>query len=256
MKLRSILVALLVLAVVALGVVAIVHSRTQACKTLQIMVTNAKSDPDITPKEISNLLHKNGVSPIGRSVKALNRPAMERALRQNVWFDSITALRCQGSKVILEVRAKEPLVQVFPVEGDPYMLSSNGEFLPWHDAINRKFFVLNGEVHSQYAPGMNVQKSRERALQNALRVALYLRSDATASAQYTQLYAAQNGDIQLYNNLSGHLVLVGNGENMKVKMQNLQKVYSQGLVYLPMQQYDKLDARYKGKVYASKKVYN
>lgn len=253
MKLKSILVAILVLAVVAFGIVAIVHSRTQVCKTLDVVMVNEQSNPNITPAGITSLLKKNGVSPVGRPVKGLDRAAMERALSQNVWFDKITALRSKGSKVVMEVRAKEPLVQVFPLEGDPYMISANGEFLPWHDLINKKFFVLNGEVHTPYTPGMNVKNCRERALQNALRVALYLRSDSVARAQYTQLYAAQNGDIQLYNNLSGHLVLVGNGQNMNEKMQNLQKVYSQGLVHLPMQQYDKLDARYKNKVYASKK---
>ena len=216
-------------------------------------MVNEKSNPNITPAKIAELLKKNDVFPVGQPVKKLDRPAMERALRQNVWFDKITALRNKGSKVTMEVRAKEPLVQVFPLEGEPYMISCNGEFLPWHNVVDRKFFVLNGEVHTQYQAGLNVKNTKERALHNALQVALYLRSDSVARAQYTQLYAAQNGEIQLYNNLSGHLVLVGNGENMKEKMQNLQKVYSQGLVYLPMQQYDVIDARYKGKIYANKK---
>ena len=253
MKLKSVLVALLVLAVVALAITAVVHSRTQKCSKLSIVVVNSESNQEITPQTLERLLKQSKANPVGRSINDLDREAMERVMRQNVWFDSITVMHTKGSTVKIEVRAKEPLVQVFPKEGDPYMISARGEFLPWINVVNQKFFVLNGDVHAQYAPGKNVTQSKDPALLNALRVATYLRDDEVAKAQYTQLYAAPNGEIQLYNNVTGHLVLVGNGEDMKGKMNNLEKVYTRGLVYLPNNQYDRIDARYEGKVYANKK---
>lgn len=253
MKLKRILMALLALVVVSFVVIGIVHSYHQTCTSVAITLSNKTENPNLTAGTIEQILKNTGTYPLGKPLGKVSRDDIQRALRQNVWFDSITSLNRNGSKVELSVAARVPLAQVFPASGSPYLISTNGDFLPVPPHIAYHLILVSGLVNTQYSAGANIADSKETALRDAFRTALYISRHPSERAQYSQIYVNNSRELELYNNVSQHVVLIGNADRLPEKFDNLRTVYSEALVYLPPKQYSRIDARYKDRVFATKK---
>ncbi len=253
MKLKRIFMVLLALVVVAFVVVGIVRSSHQKCTSVAITLSNKAPNPNFTEKTVEQILKNTGTYPLNKPLGKIDRDDIHKALRQNVWFDSITSLSRNGSKVELSVATRVPLVQVFPSSGNPYLISSNGDFLPIPPCVAYHLILVNGLVNTQYTVGANISNCKEAALVNAFQTALYISKHPTEKAQYSQIFINNNREIELYNNVSQHVVLIGNAERLPEKFENLQTVYSEALVYLPSKQYSRIDARFKDRIFATKK---
>ena len=256
MKLKGILLLLLLVAVTAGVVLAIVRFRPKTCERTEVRLLYAGSDTVLTEGEVLAILQSKGVQLTGESSGHLRRTDVEEALRTNVWFDSLLNLTPVGTTLRMDIRIKSPLLAVYPDNGLPYFIGHEGELLPDNSRLTSNLPVLNGNVRTPYSPGKNVRDLKERALQDAYRIALALNADTLLAPQLTQLYVNSEGEIEAYNCLARHAVLIGHADNLDRKLQQLHIVYDKALIHLPNDMYSQVDVRFNNRVFATRKIVN
>lgn len=247
---------LLALVVVVFAVIAVVHSHNQKCTSVKVSVVNTTTNTSFSDQVVEQILKTAGLYPLGKSVGSVDRTAIENALRQNVWFDSIVALSTKGSRIELKVAARIPLIQVYVEGEDPYLISDNGSFLPYPHNVASRLIVVNGNVSAKYKAGARIESCSDKALREAFQAARFISSDPQAKAQYSQIYIAPDGQLQLYNSITRHIVVIGDASDLREKMDNVEAAYRDGIIYMPSDEYTSIDARFKDRVYATKKNAN
>ena len=253
MKLKGILLLFLLIAVTAGVVIAIMCLRPKTCERVEVRLEYPGSDTLLTPQEVLAIINSHGLQMVGSAPGQLRRSEVENALRSNVWFDSLLTLTPVGSTLVMDIRVKSPLLAVYPANGLPYFIGHKGEMLPDNSRVRSHLTVLNGNVRTPYMQGKNVRDLKDRALNDAYRIALAIEADTTFSHQLTQLYVNDDTEIEAYNPLFRHTVLFGHADNIGPKLRQLHIVYDKALIYMPADTYAKVDIRFKNRVFATRK---
>ena len=234
-------------------VIAIVCLRPKTCERVEVRLEYPGSDTLLTPQEVLAIINSHGLQMVGSAPGQLRRSEVENALRSNVWFDSLLTLTPVGSTLVMDIRVKSPLLAVYPANGLPYFVGHKGEMLPDNSRVRSHLTVLNGNVRTPYMQGKNVRDLKDRALNDAYRIALAIEADTTFSHQLTQLYVNDDTEIEAYNPLFRHTVLFGHADNIGPKLRQLHIVYDKALIYMPADTYAKVDIRFKNRVFATRK---
>lgn len=253
MKLKGILLLFLLIAVTAGVVIAIVCLRPKVCERVEVRLEYTGADTLLTQQEVLSILNRHGLQLVGSAPGQLRRADVEKALRTNVWFDSLLNLTPVGSTLMMDIRVKSPLITVYPANGMPYYIGHNGELLPDNSRVHSPLMVLNGKVATPYRAGMSVATVKEPALQEAYRIALAIKADSVFSSQLTQLYVNDDSEVEAYSPLFRHSVLFGHADNLEQKLRQLHIVYDEALIYMPADTYSKVDVRFKNRVFATRK---
>ena len=253
MKLKGILLLLLLVAVTAGVVLAIVYLRPKECDKVEVRLAYTGPDTLLTDGEVLGILKSKGIVLEGSAPGKLRRSQIEEALRSNVWFDTLLNLTPMGTALMMEVRVKSPFIAVFPNGGLPYFIGNNGEILPDNSRVSSTLFVLNGNITTPYTPHKNVRDVKDTSLYEAYLIARAIAADTLLSGQLTQLYVNDNSEIEAYNTLDRHSVLIGHADNIGKKLEQLHIVYDEALIYLPAGMYSQVDVRFQNRVFATKK---
>ena len=253
MKLKGILLLLLLVAVAAGVVVALVCLRPKVCERVEVRLEFTGTDTLLTQQEVLSILSSHGLQLVGSAPGQLRRADVEKALRTNVWFDSLLSLTPVGSTLMMDIRVKSPLIAVYPANGMPYYIGHGGELLPDNSRVQSHLMVLNGKVNTPYRAGTNVATVKEPALKEAYRIALAIEADSVFSSQLTQLYVNDDSEVEACNPLFRHTVLFGHADNLEQKLRQLHIVYDEALIYMPAETYSKVDVRFKNRVFATRK---
>lgn len=253
MKFKGILLFLLLVAVAVGVVLALVYLRPKECDRVVVRLEFAGPDSIVTTDEVLDLLESKGIALAGAASGKLKRSEVEEALRTNVWFDSLLNLTPIGTTLMMDVRIKTPLITVYPNNGLPYFIGTNGELLPDNSRVQSQLFVLNGNVATPYTARKNVRDLKENTLQDAYRIASALAADSLLSSQLTQIYVNEESEIEVYNTLACHSVLFGSADNLEQKMEQLHIVYDNGIIFLEPNKYSQVDVRFKNRVFAQKR---
>ena len=256
MKLKGILLLLLLVAVTVGVVLAIVRFRPKTCDRTEVRLSYTGSDTVVTEAEVLALLRARGVQLTGIAPGNIRRTDVETALRTNVWFDSLLNLTPVGSTLRMDIRIKSPLLSVYPDNGLPYFIGHDGELLPDNSRIRSSLPVLSGNVRTPYTQGKNVSDLKETTLLDAYRIALALSNDTLLAPQLTQLYVNDNGEIEAYNCLARHSVLIGHADNLARKLRMLHIAYDKALIYFPADTYSQVDVRFNNRFFATRKLVN
>lgn len=251
-KLKSILVLFFLACVIVLVVVAIVHNLNVTCNTLEVRVETISGKSPLTEKMAQQLIINSEANPIGGKVRKANATAMENALKQNPWFNKITATTVKGSRLLVTISAKCPIALLCHPDSDPLLLADNGQLLP-DDTLINYLPVINGSI-TKLSPFFSVKKSKQTGLKNAYSTALFLCKNQDYAAQYPQIFVRPDGLIELYSIYGDQPVLIGNADNLSTKLANVDIAYKNGI--LTTGNYKALDARFNNRIYAIKSQTN
>lgn len=253
MKLKGILLLFFIVAIIAGVVIAIVCLQPKVCEKVEVRLEHTGADTLLTEQEVLSVLADHGLSPVGMEPGHLRRSEVEKALRTNVWFDTLLNLTPVGSTMVMDIRVKSPLVAVYPDNGMPYYIGRRGELLPDNSRVLAPLMVLNGNVSTPYRAGKNVSDLQEKSLQEAYRLALALESDSSLAHQFTQLYVNSDSELEAYIPLFRHSVLFGHADKLDQQIRQLHIFYDEALIFLPADSYSKVDVRFKNRVFATRK---
>lgn len=252
-KIKGFLIILLLLVVVVFVIMAITRVRNEVCETLIVKVDATGENEVFTERDVDSLLRVAGVHPVGKIHQSIRRQQLIDALSAHVWFDEIRTLTRSGKDLILEVSVRKPIVRVFPIQGDAYLLDEEGGMLPDSEGAYERLPVMSGQIKAKYKAGETIYTIQDPAMISTFEIVTAVMKDKVLAAQFPQFEVRSNGETDMYSVLGNHIVHVGTSYGIAEKLKNLHLLYSEALVYMYPDSYSQIDVRFKNKVFATKK---
>ena len=245
-KLKSFLVLLLLVVAIVLVAVAGFHYFNRTCEEVKVVIADKNNRAMVSEQQACELILHSSANPIGKKVHKFDRDGMEQALQKNPWVKGIQSTNVNGSCLTVTIDTKSPLALLFPEDGDPLVLASDGQLLS-DDPRCTNLLVINGTV-GKCQPQAFVKKGS--VLYDAYTIAKSIAENSNYAAQYPEIFVRADGQIELYSVLGGHTILLGNADNLSDKLANLDAAYSKGI--LSAGPYQSLDLRFQDRIYAVK----
>ncbi|MBO4498899.1 MAG: cell division protein FtsQ [Bacteroidaceae bacterium] len=189
---------------------------------------------------VLDLLDREGINPIGKSLDEVNLDSMEKVLEMHPLIMSAQCYRTVGDGIRIKIRCSVPLVRVMSGNGSDYWVDSNGRILE----------SLGCAVNVPVATG-NI--SRRFAREELLNIVRDINSDQFWKAQVEQITVDANGNVELVPRVGNHVVQLGKPENTAEKLDRVFKFYEKGLDEIGWNKYRSVSAAFDGQIVCRKR---
>lgn len=226
------------------------------------VVLQKKKEAFITEKEILHIVEKKIGKIQGKQIKDLDVGDIETLLLQNPYLSKADFHTGITGKVVITVRQREPVVQIFNVFGEHFWLDSVGYYMPPSVHAIPNTIVANGNIPckvSEIANGhintdnMEAKNKCSSILSKILYIALSIEKDSLLCCQIDQIYVNSPRDFHLTPKIGSGIIEIGDVENLRQKLYKLKHLYSEGFLYDGWDRYRKINLEFKDQVVCTKK---
>ena len=239
MKLLRVILSLVLLAYI---VVAVSWSRNQSATELcRGIVVDPIESRFVTVKEITRELGKLPEEAEKMRIHQINTDSIERMLAS---IDNIERVRCvvtTDNRVHVEVDPLEPVARIFDRDSSYY--------------INRagKRISATARYHSD-VPIVSGSFTRDFPPTAMLPLISYINSDSTWTTLITHNKAYDRRNVILVPMIHGHVINIGDMENLGDKFDRLRLAYKKILPVRGWDFYDTLSVKWRGQIVATRRV--
>lgn len=218
------------------------------CSNYTISIKATGQNLFMDEKDVEQLLLKAAGGKIkGQPVSSFALHQLEQSLEKNnwvskaeVWFDNQDALH-------VTVTEKTPVARLFTTNGNSFYLDEQGKRLPLSDKMSARV-----PVFTNYTEAKKPTAKDSAFVKDIVNAASLILRDSFWMAQVAQVDITANGTFEMIPVVGGHIVRLGNGEEMDKKLRRLYIFYQQVLSKTGFDRYRLIDVQYNGQVVASR----
>jgi cell division protein FtsQ len=250
MKKRVLILFLGLIFLVAFIVVSLVFSSKQrkdaVCTGVDVFF---EEDEQFIPKsEIENIVYNSVEGLKSRKLNTLNTEKIERNIEKHPWVKKAEAFigfqrmdkKFFAGRLKIFITQREPLFRVMYNDGG-YYVDTEGCKMPFSSINTKKVVVCGGRITNA------IIKDELIGFVN------YINDDTFWKAQIEQIYVKGNGEYVLVPRLGGHLIELGNLENLDKKFRNLLALYDQGFEKGGWEKYRKVSVKFDNQIVCTRK---
>jgi cell division protein FtsQ len=260
-KFLKILSGVLVFSVV-LVMLGFVHHEQQAlvCKGISIRIDNEFDHEFIDVEDIRKLIVNSGDSIIGQPVASIDVGHLEKLIGNHPSVAKADVYKTIDGEIQVEVRQRNPILRVFPVNGDGFYIDEEGSFMPLSNKYSAKVLVANGHIvagnaiYSTSIPEIikNDSLSSKTILDDLFLLAKYINEDEFRKAQIQQVYVDITREIELIPRVGNHRIIIGDVSDIEEKFNRLWIFYTKGLSKTGWNEYETINLKYKNQIVCTK----
>ena len=245
-KIRIIGRIILIISVLVVTILAFVQIPKRQCSKVEVVAHTQNESVVLPQADVERLLAEAGIETVGVRIKEVDLSAITALLKANPYVKDLNFVHFAGSRLVIDYNLRTFLLHVFTAGGDQYFVDDEGNLIPYTSKMKDYLTVANGSLHQHYKKGAQVGKE----LTPVVELARMLDADEFCKAQFRQIYRRQNGELEMVSTIGNQVVLFGTMENAEEKLDNLKKVYQQGMPRKGYDTYAYLDARFKNRIIA------
>ncbi|PLX03027.1 MAG: hypothetical protein C0595_08515 [Marinilabiliales bacterium] len=188
-------------------------------------------------------------------VNALKIRNMERELLKNPYVKNADVFTGINGEMIVNVREEKPLLRIFNKDSKGYYITKEGDILPLSNEYTARVFVVNGYINIPSVNGFsNINDTiyARTQLQGILKLAKLLSENEFLNAQINQIYLNSKNEFELIAEVGKCTVILGNLNNIDVKLRNLQAFYKQALLVEGLDKYKSINLKFDGQIVCAK----
>ncbi|HPR57190.1 MAG TPA: hypothetical protein PK915_02335 [Bacteroidales bacterium] len=195
----------------------------------------------------------------GRCLDSINTQKIAEKLIKNPYINYARVIKALSGQIKVELKRSKALVRVINQQGTSFYLGHQGEALPTSQQFIPKTLVATGYITD--APDLSAKFNYDpmsNPLQaNSLLSRIYLLASEInqhnlLKESIGQIYVNRQKEFELVPSSGNHVILIGNGENLEHKFENLLAFYQAGMNKIKPEDYNIIDLRYKDLVYCKK----
>lgn len=235
--------------VITLLVSANSKAKTRTCKGVMISINNGGDRIYVEKEDVLKTMEKTAHgSLLKKHTGDINLAGLENALEKNPWIQDVELYF--DTKDILHVAVSErvPVARVFTTAGTSFYIDSAGFALPLLESYSARLPVITG-----FTAAKKMNAADSALLQQTKEVVQTISADAFWNAQVGQIDITPERRFELIPVVGSHVIRLGNGDEVKEKLQKLMVFYKQVLPKAGLAKYSALDVRFHGQVVAVKR---
>lgn len=234
-----ILIALLAYAVVA-AVWVSGKNRDVRCTGIEVLVSGETEAGEVTRRGILDELVNFDKGILKKTTDEIDTRKIEDYLRQFSNFESVECLLTTAGKLRINVVPIVPELRVFTGD-DSYYINKDGKRI----RANAEFFadvpVVAGRFTDRFPP------------QALLPVTRAIAADSLVKNLVAMVEVADADNILLIPRVKGHVINIGDRNNLKDKFHRLKLMYTRVMPYRGWNAYDTVSVKFKGQIVATRR---
>ncbi|MBQ7490305.1 MAG: hypothetical protein IJT51_07300 [Bacteroidales bacterium] len=249
---RSLLMILLFLGVVALTIVAYLQQRKSVCENVAVSITYSGSHKPVSEKEIVALIGRSGIKTVGVEKHTVNLAALYDTISKIPFVKTIKPIYFSGTTLNIDLELHGMVAHVYPLDGEDFFICEDGTLLPYSPRVKERMLIANGFI---LAPPARIKEAGAagKTLNSIYMLAGVIASDDFYKAQFKQIFVNSEHELELVASVGRHTVLIGDGTNAEEQLSQLRTAYKQGISFMEPDKYCQLDLRFKNRIIAQKR---
>jgi cell division protein FtsQ len=239
-----------------------VHHEQQVlvCKGIRIRIDNEFDHEFIDAEDIRKLIKNSGDSVIGQPVASIDVGQLERLIENHPSVAKADVYKTIDGEIQVEVRQRNPIIRIFPVNGDGFYIDEEGAFMPLSNKYSAKVLVASGQIvagnalYSTSIPEImkNDSIAAKTILDDLFLLAKFINDDEFRKAQIQQVYVDMTREIELIPRVGNHRIIIGDVNDLEEKFERLMIFYAKGLSRTGWNDYETINLKYKNQIVCTK----
>lgn len=214
---------------------------SQVCSDIQLVIKDSVYAGFITQKEVTSLLKKKGLNPIGKELSAIQTGKLEQELGKHPLIDRVECYKTPSGKVCVEVSQRIPVLRVMSANGDNYYLDNKGTVMPPSTKCVAHLAIATGRI------------DRPFATKSLYPFGMYLQKDPFWNAQIEQIHVRSDKTVELVPRVGDHLIYLGRLDGYERKLKRVKAFYEKALNQVGWNKYSRISVEFDNQIICTRK---
>jgi len=224
-------------------IAAIGKQNKELCKDYSIKIKGAQKNFFVDKKAIAKIIEFAGNGKIkGQKKSVFNLLEVERLLENNVWIKDAEVYFDNRDVLHVSVMEREPVARIFTTTGGSFYIDETEKIMPLSDRVSARVPVFTG------FPAKVISKRDSALLKDVQVTASFILHDPFWMSQVSQVDITPARNFEMIPVVGNHVVLLGEGDNMKQKFHRLFVFYKNVLSQAGFEKYKAINVQYAGQV--------
>lgn len=211
------------------------------CTSVELLVRDSVYAGFITQKEVTALLDKNGLNPVGHAPDKANTRAMEEVLSKHPLIDAVECYKTASGKICVEVSQRIPVLRIMDDRGADYYVDNRGKVMPTSAKCVAHVAIATGNI------------SRDFATQQLYPFGLFLQNNPFWQAQTEQIHVLPDQTVELVPRVGDHLIYLGKLKGYRQKLERVRLFYEKALNRVGWNKYSRINVEFDNQIICTKR---
>jgi cell division protein FtsQ len=194
----------------------------------------------VTKQELTDLLKKKSIYPVGKRLSQISTKQMEAQLDQHPLIDHAECYKTPAGGIHIEVTQRSPLLHVMTASGENYFIDNSGEVMPATAKCVARKTIVTGVVEKSFATS------------DLYNFGVFLQNNPFWNAQIEQINVLPNNYVELVPRVGEHIIYLGKLTHYEEKLENLKQFYVKGLNKVGWNKYSRISLEFSNQIICTK----
>ncbi len=213
---------------------------TEACKLVNIEVTDSAQATFISDSEIRRILEKKHLYPEGIPMNRIHLAEIEQALESHQFILEAQCYKTANNTVHIKVSQRLPVMRILSADGSNYFIDRQGKRISFIK-FPADVVVATGTITPRYAK------------KHLAAIGRYLQTDVFWNSQIEQLHVLNDGAIEIIPRVGNHTIRLGAPVKIEQKLERLRLFYIKVLNKVGWNKYDRINMEFGNQIVCTKK---
>ncbi|HCQ29109.1 MAG TPA: hypothetical protein DIU39_02410 [Flavobacteriales bacterium] len=212
----------------------------------------------INTKDIEQLILKN--DSLGKPIISFKLNELEKIIANHPDIEKAQIYKSINGVLNVEIVQRRPIVRVFSAD-ESYYIDENGKLMPVSKRFTARVPVVSLTQKEPYgiwykynfASQIPDSLAHKTLLDDAFKIARFVRQDKFLNAQIEQLFVNKELDWVLIPKVGNHTIVLGSAEDLEAKFKKLKLFYKKAMKNIGWDKYRTINLKYKNQVVCTKK---
>ena len=211
------------------------RANTSVCEQMTIVITDYAKRRYVSVDELTDMLRKHDLYPVGKVVANIPIEQIERAIVNHPMVRHAQCYVTPTGVVRIRLTQREPVLRV--VTGDAsYFVDSDHLRMPIRESVTTPVMIVTGNVGERMACSEIVEMVQ------------WITADEYWNEKVESVHVVNPKTVYLVQRPDGTHLILGEVSGYQQKLAKLRKLYDKGFDQIGWQTYRELDLRFRGQV--------
>lgn len=228
-------------------------------RKISINIGYGGADMLMTASDIDSLLRKNKGELKGKPLGMINTTSIANLLRKQAYVSKVNVYETNEGNLNIDIMQREPVLRIVNQNQEGFYLDREGNPLPLNPDYPAHVLVANGFIKDSFIKNPKLRATfsiypnkPDSLLTGLYKLAVLLAGDPYFKTAIDQVFVNEWQEIELIPRKGNHVVLLGDTEDLKEKLNKLFIFYTKGLNEIGWNKYQLINIKYRNQVVCSK----
>ncbi len=212
----------------------------QMCTDVTVELVGDSTCALLSKEMVMHMLTQQEILPKGQMFSEIDTKKINKILNDSPLLDTAYCYLNSAGHLVIKAQTYSPMLHIINNQGEDFYLSRQGTILP-ATGLTPTLCVASGNVTHKFAS------------KHLTELGNILVEDPYWKLQAQQIYVDEHQQLWLTTRMGSHKILLGDGSNMRDKLERLRLFYAKGLPQAGWDTYSIINASFDGQLVCTKR---